>query len=59
MRGRAMLEGIMTIQRMDNVGAVVDGLAATTAFFLELGLERLCYVRGPEGIIVALSEKLD
>ena len=33
-----MLED-MTIQRMDNVGIVVDDLEATTAFFLELGLE--------------------
>ncbi len=106
----------MTIQRMDNVGIVVDDLAAVTAFFVELGLElegemtvegqwvdrvvgldgvrndiamfavddiedvlarlqahgaelvgelvqyedkyRLCYVRGPEGIIVALAEQL-
>jgi catechol 2,3-dioxygenase-like lactoylglutathione lyase family enzyme len=29
----------MTIQRMDNVGIVVDDLAATIAFFRELGLE--------------------
>ncbi len=29
----------MTIQRMDNVGVVVDDLAAAVAFFLELGLE--------------------
>lgn len=29
----------MTIQRMDNVGIVVDDLAAVSAFFLELGLE--------------------
>jgi len=29
----------MTIQRMDNVGVVVDDLAAALAFFLELGLE--------------------
>jgi catechol 2,3-dioxygenase-like lactoylglutathione lyase family enzyme len=28
----------MTIQRMENVGIVVDDLAAATAFFLELGL---------------------
>ncbi len=27
------------IQRMDNVGIVVDDLAAATAFFVELGLE--------------------
>jgi hypothetical protein len=62
---------MMTIQRMENVGVVVDDLAAATAFILEPGLVlegeapvegrdsyRLCYVRGPEGIIVALSEKL-
>src|SRR5882757_114132 len=30
----------MTIQRMDHVGVVVDDLAAATAFFVELGLER-------------------
>jgi catechol 2,3-dioxygenase-like lactoylglutathione lyase family enzyme len=29
----------MTIQRMENVGIVVDDLAAATAFFLELGLK--------------------
>jgi catechol 2,3-dioxygenase-like lactoylglutathione lyase family enzyme len=29
----------MTIQRMDNVGIVVEDLAAATAFFLELGME--------------------
>ncbi|MGH2384421.1 MAG: VOC family protein [Candidatus Limnocylindria bacterium] len=29
----------MTIQRMDNIGIVVDDLKAVTAFFVELGLE--------------------
>src|SRR4051812_24256157 len=29
----------MTLQRMDNVGIVVDDLKAVTAFFVELGLE--------------------
>src|ERR687886_1224697 len=29
----------MTVRRMDNVGIVVDDLAATVAFFRELGLE--------------------
>lgn len=29
----------MSIQRMDNVGIVVDDLAAAVAFFVELGLE--------------------
>jgi len=31
--------GQMTIQRMDNVGVVVDDLQAAIAFFVELGLE--------------------
>jgi catechol 2,3-dioxygenase-like lactoylglutathione lyase family enzyme len=69
----------MTLKRMDNVGVVVDDLAAAVAFFKELGLElegeaqiegrsvdRLVgldgvlpdYVRGPEGILVALAEKI-
>jgi catechol 2,3-dioxygenase-like lactoylglutathione lyase family enzyme len=29
----------MTIQRMDNVGIVVDDLKAAIAFFVELGME--------------------
>ena len=29
----------MTLQRMDNVGIVVEDLAATIAFFVELGLK--------------------
>lgn len=33
-----MLSG-MTLERMDNVGIVVDDLAAAVAFFKELGLE--------------------
>jgi catechol 2,3-dioxygenase-like lactoylglutathione lyase family enzyme len=36
---RATQEESMTIQRMDNVGVVVDDLAAAVAFFLGLGLE--------------------
>jgi hypothetical protein len=35
----------MAIQRMDNVGIVVD-------------MYRLCYVRGPEDIIIALAEPI-
>ncbi len=31
--------GNMTIQRMDNVGVVVDDVEAATAFFVELGME--------------------
>jgi len=33
------MPGKMTILRMDNVGVVVDDLAAAIAFFVELGLE--------------------
>ena len=29
----------MTIQRMDNIGIVVDDLDAVIAFFVELGME--------------------
>ena len=29
----------MTIQRLENVGIVVDDLAAATTFFVELGLK--------------------
>ena len=54
----------MTIQRTHHVGVVVDDLATAIALFAELGLEshygatyRLCYVRGPEGIIVELAER--
>jgi len=36
--GAAIVER-MTIQRMDNVGIVVDDLKAAIAFFVELGLE--------------------
>ena len=81
---------------MDNVGIVVDDLAATIDFFRELGLElegqatiegewagrvtglgdqrveiammrtpvrykdayRLCYIRGPEGLLIGLAQEL-
>jgi catechol 2,3-dioxygenase-like lactoylglutathione lyase family enzyme len=37
--GRAHILGDMTIQRMDNVGIVVDDLDAAVAFFTALGME--------------------
>jgi hypothetical protein len=46
--------GNMAIQRMDNIVVVVDNLEAATA-----DSYRLCYVRGPEGNIVALAEQID
>jgi hypothetical protein len=53
----------MTIQRMDHVGIVVDDLAVAGAELVgeveRYGdIFRLCYIRGPEGIIVELAEKL-
>jgi catechol 2,3-dioxygenase-like lactoylglutathione lyase family enzyme len=60
----------MTIQRMDNVGIVVDDIEDTLARLRPHGAELvgevtryedsylLCYLRGPSGIIVALAEQL-
>jgi hypothetical protein len=56
----------MTLQRMEYVGIVVDDLPAAIEFFAELVGElgqyedryRLCYVRGPAGIIVELAEQI-
>ena len=39
----------MTIQRMDNVGIVVDDLKAAIAFFVELGLELEGEARSRDG----------
>lgn len=53
----------MPINRLDNRLVVVDDLDAVKAFFFELGLTlegdgyRLAYIRGPDGIIVALAER--
>ncbi len=49
---------------VDDVQAIVDRLA-TQGFGLVGGIGeyentyRMCYVRGPEGIIVALAERID
>ena len=60
----------MTIQRMDNVAIVVDDIDGTVARLRAHGAEllgevaqyesifRLCYLRGPAGIIVALAEQI-
>ena len=62
--------GDMTIQRMDNVAIVVDDLDAAVARLRAHGAEllgdivqyesiyRLCYLRGPAGVIVALAEQI-
>jgi predicted enzyme related to lactoylglutathione lyase len=60
----------MTIQRMDNVAIAVDDIDDTVARLRAHGAEllgevaqfesifRLCYLRGPAGIIVALAEQI-
>ena len=59
----------MALKRMDNVLIVVDGLDAIVERMRAHGAEiigemqhadtyRLAYLRGPEGIIVALAEQL-
>jgi hypothetical protein len=77
----------MTVERMDNVGIVVESLDTAIAFFAELGLElegratiegewagrvtglagevvqyqdtdRLCHIRGPEGLLIGLAQEL-
>jgi len=50
--------GDMTIQRMDNVGIVVDDLDAAVAFFTEIGME-LEGKRHVEGIWVDRTVGLD
>lgn len=51
------------IRQFDHVGITVADLDAVTAFFAVLGLElentwRMAHVRGPEGIVVALTERI-
>ena len=67
----------MALRRMDNVGIVVDDLAATIDDIDEtlerlrrLGAQlvgevvrykdvyRLCYIRGPEGLLIGLAQEL-
>jgi hypothetical protein len=54
----------MTIRRMDHVGVVVSDGCRRPAEFRQLkpavcvDSYRLCYVSGPEGLIVALAEQL-
>jgi predicted enzyme related to lactoylglutathione lyase len=62
--------GAMAIQRMDHVSVAVDDIEDVVARLSAHGAElvgevaqfedsyRLCYVRGPAGIIVALAEQL-
>ena len=60
----------MTVKRMDNVGIVVEDLNDTLARLRKLGatvvdevvdyegIYRLCYIRGPEGILIGLAQQL-
>ena len=55
-----MLAG-MSIERMDHIGVVVDDLAADQLVgevAQHQEMYRLCYLRGPEGIIGPLAEQL-
>jgi hypothetical protein len=59
----------VSVERMDNVGIVVEDLDAAINFFTELGSDskaecqskvyRFCYIQGPEGMLVGLAEFLD
>jgi hypothetical protein len=42
---------IMTVKRMDNVG-IVDEVVNYEDIY------RLCYIRGPEGILIGLAQQL-
>jgi predicted enzyme related to lactoylglutathione lyase len=61
----------MAIERMDNIGIVVDDLDDTLARLATHGAQlvstevvnyqdvyRLCYIRGPEGLLIGLAEEL-
>ena len=43
------------IRRFDHIGITVADLDTVTGFFVGL---RIAYVRGPEGIIVSLAERI-
>jgi hypothetical protein len=55
------------LKRMDNIGIVVELLDEVISFFTELVDEivqyeesyRLCYIRGPERILIGLAEELN
>src|ERR671931_113637 len=60
----------MTVKRMDNVGIVIEDIDDTLARLSKRGAEvvgkvvqyqdtyRLCYIRGPEGILIGLAQQL-
>jgi predicted enzyme related to lactoylglutathione lyase len=60
----------MAVERMDNVGIVVEDLDAAIARLRAHGADlvgevaqyreayRLCYVRGPEGVLIGLAQEL-
>jgi hypothetical protein len=60
--------GRVALQRMDNVGIVVESLDAArlrrhgaqlVAEVIQYeDVYRLCYVRGPEGILIGLAEQI-
>ena len=60
----------MAVKRMDNVGIVVEDIDDTLTRLSKLGatladevvnyedIYRLCYIRGPEGILIGLAQQL-
>lgn len=60
----------MTVKRMDNVGIVVEDIDDTLARLTKRGAKlvgevvqyedmyRLCYIRGPEGILIGIAQQL-
>ena len=58
------------VVRMDNVGIVVESLDETLSRLQKIGAQlvgevvkyedvyRLCYIRGPEGLLIGLAEQL-
>ena len=47
------------IRRFDHVGITVDHLDSVTAFGQHENTWRMAQVRGPEGIVVSLTERID
>lgn len=45
----------MSLKRMDNIGIVVESLDEVVQYEDSY---RLCYIRGPEGLLIGLAEQL-
>jgi predicted enzyme related to lactoylglutathione lyase len=61
----------MALKRLDNIGIVVDDLDLTIDRLRKRGAQlvgevvqyqdsyRLCYIRGPEGLLIGLAQELN